>query len=889
MTASTQKHVRSNSSQSESGISLAQPTCDLENKNVVLTEVTPARSTWLPQLLTELLPEMVRATKRAAFDHEPMLLTNQRDGLLPVTLNEEYGVTGVGGWYAFAATDFVMKHGDSQEEWSKLEQKGRSPALNTLTKVGIGRDSCFSGLEDLETGPVQLLKLCSDPPEVVLSLDETKWRETRPSQRKKGLETFSILSKACSIEIVASPSLEKFLYKKHPAWWDTHLTETCDSAPPHYNVCNPDQRTIDPEKILSTLRSYTPNGGRVRLLAAIPAKEGEYREVRELKQDPQVNSSAGTVDRYYRELERDDGFLAVNERGRYNSVTLTSRGRYAQKLITDDYQIRHPAQLQLTTDHSTPRQSDTSLVCRVDAPKLNDESPPVDKCLASNTKPPKDGPASLSLKDSWLSDADLMHRFTAGSSGQGITLINGQIAEFSEGRTTFLGYSDDEVQVVLQWGNPLPTLVRLATTLLSEKAFEEILKPSLINPLLTRKANKDEPSSLDILRLGRQLGWLPDQEYDHRSIKREYIRLGKKLLKELSYRGQDRATWTRLCKDAHGLLASATHLYDAAGLDITFHIRVPDTNQLTRDKTRYQKFINFFKYTVPKNAVYEGNSANRLLLEVDGDKLKYRLPVDIDEEASNAELTANWVITGPNVTTFQADIVKALRSIPIRDQIKSGSEQGIVIPVEVAKGNSYNELRRTTESILRRLNLSLADELDLETLVRIYWSTFEDVTKERPTSSPFTIVESLLAANQVKPEGESLTTETVLKSLGAVPSAKLYPWLPPSARKFTSALFWAQKPMKRSEITESAGISKSSYHRYRGVLLEANLIEESSPNQYSAVAPALQNTRISSGQNGGSSVKAKGVIKYKYVLDQVIDELPRTSRDDKPCVKIGEA
>jgi len=58
-----------------------------------------------------------------------------------------------------------------------------------------------------------------------------------------------------------------------------------------------------------------------------------------------------------------------------------------------------------------------------------------------------------------------------------------------------------------------------------------------------------------------------------------------------------------------------------------------------------------------------------MLLEKDGDKLGYRLPVDIDDTDRDADLTADWVITGPDVTSFRDDLVEAFDSISIREQV----------------------------------------------------------------------------------------------------------------------------------------------------------------------------------------------------------------------------
>ncbi len=678
---------------------------------------------------------------------------------------------------------------------------------------------------------MQLIAIAPTTPLVSLILEESAWRDRRRAQRKRGLETIAIISKTCAVDLVASPPLEKFLKDRHPEWADIYLTESTNTSPSDNTQSISVDSEVDPQSVFASLQDLTPGGGKLRLLAAIPSGEDECREVRDLKADSSLDLSSGTITPYCQSLE-EHGFLTIDDRGRYNSVTLSPDGRYAQSLLTEDNRIRHPQQSRLTDDLTPPPQQHTRKVSGAIATHPIEMGQPLEACLGASAGGfGQPSIRKLSLDSCWLSEQELVDRLAAGRCARGVTLINDRISEFDDGRATYLGHSDGEVHVAVQWGDPIPTLVRLGTALLSERAFNQILTPSRVNPLLSGT------TTIDTLRLGRQLGWLSDNERNYGDLRARYEYVGSSLLHRLGSRNQSTEIWSRLCSDAHGFLATATNLYHAVGLDLTIHVRLPDTDQLTRDNARYNRFISFLENTVPKNAAYRGNSAPRMLLEEDGDKLGYRLPVDIDDHERDADLTANWVVIGPDVTSFRDDIVEAFDSVSIREQVADGTETGIRIPIEIATANTYSNLQNTVETLLDRLGRRTDDSLDVQTITQFYLYSFGNITHESLTCSPFDVAEALIAADRLASSDAPLTIPILARGLGAASTKKLYPWLPPTAREFVRVLFEADTPMKRSEILDAADISQTSYERHRGNLDDSGLLVERETYHYEASIP----------------------------------------------------
>ncbi|MCT9096963.1 hypothetical protein [Haloarchaeobius sp. HME9146] len=867
------------------GLAFASTKTNPKDFDVHLTNICPSRREWLPQLIEELLPWMVQAVEEVATQYDPVSLARSRPGLIPEGLKREQ-VDASNGWYRWAATKFIINYRDeSIDDWPSCGNENPPQSFKALTRVATGRDGTDSTIDDISTGPVQLIKICSTTPRVLLELDEDKWRRTRRSQREAGLETIAILSKGIDMEVLVSPPLKKFLLEKHHDWCEEHLTEDYKTYSCEYSPVDSTQHPLDPEDVLAKLGELASSKGRLQLLAAIPGEPGEFRELRDLKADPALNIQPGTIDRYYRELEQRYGFVKVVE-SRYNSISLTSSGRYAQSLVTEDYRVRHPHQASVSPHTTNLPQSETRLVCRSDSPQPNFEGHPFEEALEANAQILMGRKVrKLSLPDSWLNDGELVERLRAGRHAEGVTLIDDRVSKFEDGRVAYLGHSENEVHVVTQWGGPVPTLVRLAATLFSDHAFDSILTSSRLSPILT------DDTTFDLVRLGRQLGWYSEGERDYDQFRAKYSSVCTDLLGQLSSRSESPQAWSRVCKQAHGLLASATTLYDILGFDVTIHIRIPDTKQLTRDDSRYQKFIGFLQNTVPKSATYKGNSAPRMLLETDGDKLSYRLPVDIDIQDRHAELTANWVIVGPSVTNFQADIVEVLEAIPVREQIAAGTESGIVIPVEVARANTYTGIRETVETVLGRFDRTLADPLSYSTVTNMFLHVFGNGSKRSLTCSPFDVAEALIATNRLAPPGEPLSLPLLLRGLGAVSPKKVYPWLPPTARKLMRALFAAGRPIGRSEIIEKANISESSYDRHRRELERAGLLWVASTYRYEAVVPGCDLTsdisgRLAASDNNGSQYVLHQCILSAQIKSQFVASVLTPSRSVE-TVQIG--
>jgi len=214
---------------------------------------------------------------------------------------------------------------------------------------------------------------------------------------------------------------------------------------------------------------------------------------------------------------------------------------------------------------------------------------------------------------------------------------------------------------------------------------------------------------LEFLQRGMQIGWLDadsviDQDgLDYLAIRDHLYQVGRSVLARLSNL-DDMADGERreYFRDAHGLLASMTALLDRVGVDTTIQLRFPDGEAARTNENVRDDVVSFLANTAPKQSRYGAHSGWRQVVESRPDKLKYRLPMDIDPTARTADLTASWVVIGDGMDGLRDDVVAALDDVEPRDAIQDGDEEGIAIDVPVHVGGTYAHAKAVVEDLISK-------------------------------------------------------------------------------------------------------------------------------------------------------------------------------------------
>lgn len=289
----------------------------------------------------------------------------------------------------------------------------------------------------------------------------------------------------------------------------------------------------------------------------------------------------------------------------------------------------------------------------------------------------------------------------------------------------------------------------------------------------------------------------------------------------------DREERTQLIRDLQGLICSATHLYHAAGYEVTFNIRMPDVDQLRSDRRRYDDFLRFIRKTATKQAGYRDSngvhSIFRMLQEKRSHKLKSRLPYDIRRGDATADLTASWIISGDGATSMEEDLANAIwaEKENLREAILEGDEEAAILELPVVEANAYGHIK----SLLRERIADKGFTPDEQTadLGRITRCLEAALSTDDRGPSPFD-VEHIMSSLQSKDDArERFEVRDIQNALASLPSERIFPSLPPAARRMLSALFAADGPLSRSDLIDVT--SESSYDRHWRLLEGFYLVE----------------------------------------------------------------
>lgn len=857
----------------------------------------PQARDWMPALLEELLPALDRAVTRIILE-TPELAYDRRDQGRAARYLSEHGVSAFEGIYADRAVHYTLWYAlngldrlDGTDQRRRRHERYRDDVvIPTLTQLCTGSGTFQDdGVDALKNGPLRLFELAGDTPRLTITLDAAAWRETdHRDTRARALTILGALSDVCHVDLVVSPGLYAYLDRRHPDWSDDHLsgrdylTTSPDTSP---QSAPPTASDIDPMDAWELLSDYQSGSGRIRLLAHLPT-DGSRQE-RDLARDVDVALDDSSVTAYLSDLEAHD-LVAVDRRGRYNTVSLTPLGEAAQRLISTDYRIVHPHQSDLAELCLTPTpQPDASTVCPPSAStRGGEEGPTVEEWLAETGDPTTDGFVQ------WLGDADapvrslrppdLHRRLAAPARVDGINLVDAPLEAFDDGRLSYLSAFDDEALVVSQWGGSLATLVRLATTLFSKRAFSKILTPSRLGDGFANVFDGTLDRVLSDLQQRTQIGWLSEDELDdYDQFRRRFLGVRRRLLEQLGelVDSDDTEARQKLYEDAHGFLTCATHLYRALGIDVTFTIRFPDTSTVLRKDDVHQDFLDFIKHTVPKHGAYGTHSYYRHAFETRDDKINFAMPPEIEADV-DATATASWVFAGPTITALEDDITAALESRRGDDQFDERSHDPIPWTVPVADCNTYAGIRHVVEQFAERKGFDAArGSRDLRHVVRILLAvTGQGVLR----GSPYAVAEAMQYLAQSLEPGQSIRVSDFEYALGQLPADNLFPDLPPSVGKIAKVLLAAEEPLGRSEIIDRAGISGSTYDRRISELEAFDFVERNGDRKWDI---HLSPWFVGEGNRSHPDFDNISMGGMQGVLWEVIDP---EELDDDVCEALGD-
>jgi hypothetical protein len=849
------------------GISLVDPKGQLSMAGRTYRDVSPRTSEWLADVLKDIIPSTARLVQDLAYDHPEGV-----DPMDPAKTNYEVTrfVTTVLVEEVAQLDDVHADMGAIEEARSYLEAIGRYSLLwaddvyrvrrgfqgkkrfelvqRTLETTGTSHGQFNAGVEALRHSLCALHAERDVPLPLTFVLAGDDWTAADRETVKRALTAFDVLADGFDVRLWISQGLRQRIRRlvNHaldtngetdpPSWAERFefLTDGGRTSRRSDDVENSQKR----EEARQFIDEYSTKTGLLTLLAHLD--KDESRSVRAIKRDDVIDYADGSIDSYLPKLE-SEGMVEIDRSHASNRVSLSALGAVTQDYVDEDGNVvyRHKSR-RLGESYGHPSASHKYSV----TPQETGQDPhsPAERWMADTGDPTEDGYVQ------WLGDATgprkfeppVMHRrISAGERVSGVNFTdtnhldwtNDDQAPNGDGRVTYTSIFDDHALLVSQWGGAPNTLARLCSGLLGNRMLSKALNIDAVGTQFENVHDGIESFNNDIhdvLTRAHQIGWLGEDELEHYDNWRD--RIGTVRSQVLSRVAQlddmDSGLRSELFRDLQGLLASATHLYYAAGIEVTFNIRIPRVKELLANDEALQEFLDFTRFTLPKQAGYEDSNGfhswYRMCIEDRPDKLKARSSYAFDRDQT-ADLTASWILSGPEVSSLREHVQEAVNkeSNRLRERVEEGVEDAATLDIPMVEVNSHAHIRGLVRGIAERKGFYEGNRQDLDRLTRVLDAALS--TSNRGPD-PFLVADALDSLQSRDTPRDRLDTWSVQNALSSLPPDAIFPTLPPSARRMLSALFSSDDPLNRQDLIEIT--SESSYDRHHKTLRAFFLVEE---------------------------------------------------------------
>lgn len=860
--------------------------------DVVLRGVGPRSSEWLgDELLPRLLPVQVQAVRDRVREYDASALEDKRLPSLWVQeqLAEVEGVDLLGGLYASVLSEYAVRyqtdrgndtlppHSEDADAWLLDESQGGHRALRDeyrdwLCRPGTSTGEFGGDVDELRRGPFAALELADRVRTVRVYLDAPAWAEAddrRPGER--ALDVLRALGEVARVEVVVSSTrLARTLSQRYDFGDVVEFTEAVNAARSAGPLTDAHESDREAEAFELLDDHYDDGHGDLRILQSLP--ETGYRWQSVIVDDPVVGLGKSAVSRALGRLDSEGLITRDRASNGQKRVSLTALGRVAQGLLTDDAALRDPLQSTLLGEFTATCRSDAGAVYRAEQGREGGTpgARSAEEWLADTgeAEDPHDFVQWLGGPSDQL-DAYAMHKRYAAAARGDLTLVDDAgLQEFDDGRVSYLSAFEDEVLTIHQWGGPLPTLARIASTLLSDLALSKLLAPSRVGREFEqlqdgagdRILHKFDEALTAVMRDGMQIGWFGEEEHTWDGWRDRIASVRSGCLEKLpDLVGSEEWDEKReLMNDLRGLIGVATQLYRAAGLDVVINVRAPDTLNIERDEVRMKDFCDFFKYTLPLCASYDSSTGVhsywRQVHETREEKVKWRLPLGLEDEDTPSlasSTNVSWVVAGRTATDLQHDLEASLNP-SVRDRVDEGAETAPHLDVAVANGCSFPAIREVVREFASAKGKQVAGAgasdsdlpppataRDVDELVRLLLAALGDA--DRPhQANPYDVAEAMMHLASTTRPSDYLDVGDLEYALSQLPPERVFPDSSRSGSKLVQVLLESDEPMGMSELVETAGISERTYHRQLPELESLGLLQKVDRNGYTAWIATLE-------------------------------------------------
>ena len=725
------------------------------------------------------------------------------------TLVQECGVTaltdeiaGVGYEHHYAT--LAAQAADSQLQWFRLLEVSRQ--LGGTTSIGT-----HSTLDDVLQGPIAILNAADVQP--MLAVDVRELWDLSRTQRTALIEFLVELS--AGIEIVltnATPRVQRHLLTEFRDVLPASVTQSLESRQHTGDAVatRTAQRRQHIRELLADRGASHEDWKRLYAVADADREQLTYDALQshsllewssrealrawvKRMADVDLVESHGSQERTVRLLPA--GYALLDEHPDYSldtsSVPSTGgTGRTDER--TQGVDTSQRSDLPAVTD--PPKNRDSSVYSpiaeRGEGDRPNSEAATATRGGSSTTP-------SVSFLDGHVHDAAV----SAAAPGE-IALCRRVVDSTGDSRRvgySFLQERDEVVVEVEAAGYQAHTLVRLCAALLSEPAFQQILTQD-------RLAGGPDQSGLDglpvtdpyLLRDGGCLGYLRNQDANAKGLQSRLRQARDDLLSmsadidvQDDSDNDDNNGLSMLARAAHGLLGTASRIYDMLGVDITRVLKIPEW--AVSDGCRRDHLAKMIATQTAVSSRYGLYSAYRVLYEDREEKRSQLLATpDVDTADPTGDTTGSWVLAGPTVDSMSSHLEDLDEHLDLQDEADGFS--AFMLNVDIVDGD-----RRDAVATALSRQLSLKSLKPTRETVSIIHAL---------TSDTFAAVRAISYLGAETDRPRNLTTSDIRYALSMLDVGELLPDIGPrSVSEAVAILLDVNEPLATSDLADLMDVS----------------------------------------------------------------------------------
>lgn len=678
-----------------------------------------------------------------------------------------------------------------------------------------------STIDDVHDGPIEIFASSSITPTVAIPIGREWFEQNSRKQRQRWLRFVENLATGMDVRLRCSRVTRARMLGEHeedlPASCVNEIRQRRNKAPrPLVNATE-------------AIESLTPAHAHPALdvLATIGEEGAEQRTFAEMYDDVRLNDVSESAIRKRVGRLKELGLVEAPDVDGDPRVALTPAGAATLEMLRDDDSVSlsrggsgvnpSPDKQEAALSGSSPGVNDPPKTSAgaVYSPRAHGEPPSGDAAAEGEAVAGdrRDADPSVDWLPQWR------HHAAAAAAPPGeIAIVDEPVDRRDDPRSRDVSVSEDRREVVISVEGDrcmALTAARMAAALTDDRILNKVLTDRRLGGRLNELAN----GNLPVLRLARNLGYLPTDKATPHQYRDRLAKERQKLLEKTkhvrSQRGEEEDFFnyemaSEVLQDAHGLLGTVTHILDLLGFDLIREITLPEFSRNLNTGDTRSAFAKFVAKQTAISTRYGHYTMERVMFEDDPEKRDQMLgaPV-IDRENPKGEMLGSWVFRGPKADYLDIEFSQLDEFLdePVEDgrnfekflaDVSVTQPDRDAIANAVARLSSMKRLEPTRRavSVLHAFTRSVYAAAEA-----LYALGAQDVGRDREIQ----LDELRFALSQLKP-------------------AQLLDRHPASVGKILHALLSAPSRLSTSELADRADVSKQTLRDQRDLLEALGLL-----------------------------------------------------------------